>query len=188
MPQVDTANLAMGPGDIYVSDFGAAEPLDSQVNGTPAASAYTNPGGTLGGMVFTVARTYKELEVDQITETPERRLIKVEVMFKTKLAEVTFDNLVLALNGGTITDGGVTHESYDPDDVTSGDSPEYKKIIFDGFGGAGKRRRVVIRKALSTDNLDVNNAKEDQSVYPVTWTSHYVGGGVKSWRVINSKT
>lgn len=181
---VTPANLAMGPGDLYVGDFEAPEPLDTEVNGTPATSAWDNPGGTLGGLTLSIANTWKELEVDQLTETPERRRTKKEVMLKTQLAEVTFANLTLALAGGTTTTG-TGFEAYEPDDDNSGDSPTYKAIIFDGFGGSGLRRRVFIRKVLSTENVDVAASKEDQTVYPVSFTSHYVSAAVKSWRVVN---
>src|ERR1044071_6292539 len=113
--RVTTGNLAMGPGTLYVAAFGAAEPLDSQVNGTPAVSAWTNPGGTLGGLKFTETKTFKELEVDQIVETPERRVTKREVTLATQLAEVTFANLILALNGGTATTTDPNFDTFDPD-------------------------------------------------------------------------
>jgi len=184
---VTTGNLAMGPGTLYVGLFGAAEPLDSQVNGTPAVSAWTNPGGTLGGLKFTETKTFKELEVDQIVETPERRVTKREVTLATQLAEVTFANLILALNGGTATTTDPNFDTFDPDAGNSGDSPAYKAIIFDGFGGGGFRRRVFIRKVLSTENVEVAHGKEDQSVYPVTFTSHYVSSAIRSWRVVSSK-
>jgi hypothetical protein len=183
---VTPGNLAQGPGVLYVGDFGADEPLDSQVNETPAASAHRDVGGTLGGMTRSYEQTYSELEVDQTTETPERRLTRREAQLRTQLAEVTFDNLILALVGGEVTDGA-EFEAFDPDDVTSGDSPEYKSIIFDGFGGQGLRRRVFIRKVLSTENVETAASKEDQSVYPVTFTSHFVGNGIKSWRVVAAK-
>lgn len=181
------SNLAMGPGTLYVADFGAPEPLDIQVNGTPAASAWDDVGLTLGGMTFTVINSWKQLEADQITEVPESRRTKKEVSFKTQLAEVTFDNLILALAGGTIGTG-TGFESYDPEDDNSGDSPDYRAIIFDGFGSGGKRRRVFIRKVLSTENVEVANSKEDQSVFPVTFTSHYVSSSIKSWRMVSSTT
>lgn len=182
---VTTANLAMGPGELYVGDFDADEPLDTEVNNTPASSAWDDVGGTMGGLTLSIANTWKELEVDQVTETPERRRTKKEVSLKTQLAETTFANLTIALAGGTTT-SGAGFEAYEPDDDNSADSPTYKAIIFDGVGGAGLRRRVFIRKALSTDNVDVSNSKEDQQVYPVTFTSHYVSAAVKSWRVVNA--
>lgn len=184
---VTTSNLAMGPGELYVGTFGAAEPLDSQINGTPAVSAWTNPGGTLGGLKFTETKTFKELECDQIVETPERRFTKREVTLATQLAEITFTNLSLVLNGGTIVTTNPTWDTFDPDDINSGASPSYKAVIFDGFGGGGLRRRVFIRKVLSTENVEVAHAKEDQSVYPVTFTSHYVSPVIRSWRVVNAK-
>lgn len=186
MAVVTPGNLAQGPGTLYVGDFGADEPVNADINETPAATAWRDVGGTLGGLTLAFSNTYVELEVDQTTETPERRLTKRETQLRTQLAEVTFDNLILALVQG-VTDDGVAYEAFEPDDVTSGDSPTYKAVIFDGVGGAGLRRRTFIRKVLSTENVDTSQSKEDQSVYPVTFTSHYVGGGIKSWKVVQAK-
>jgi hypothetical protein len=185
---VTAANLAMGPGDVYVGSFGAPEPLDSQVNGTPAASAWTSVGGTMGGITVTFVTQWKELEVDQLVETPERRTTKREVQVKTRFAEVTFDNLVLALVGGTITPGASgTQDAYDPPTSDSSASPTYKAVIFDGVAGNGLRRRLFVRKVLSTESVEAQNSKDDQQSYPVTFTSHYVDSVTKSWRLVNKK-
>lgn len=184
---VTPGNLAMGPGTLYVGDFGAAEPLPQEVNNTPAASAWPDVGGTVGGLTFTVTNTWKELDVDQVIEVPERRITKREVQLKTQLGEVTFANFTLAMAGGT-TASGSTWETYDPDEMNSGDSPNYKAVLFDGFGGSGLRRRVIIRKVLNVDNVDVAAHPENQTVYPVQFVSHYISSSVRSWRIINAKT
>lgn len=181
---VTTTNLAMGPGELYVGDFGATEPADAAINDTPASSAWTDVGGTLGGLTFTVSQQFKELEVDQLVETPERRVTRREASFKTQLAEATLENLVLALNSGTVTSG--TQDVFEPDTVTSGDSPDYKAAIFDGYGGAGLRRRVIMRKVLSTENVDVVASKDGQTVYPVTFMSHYVSPSIKSYKIVQA--
>jgi len=174
----------MGPGELYVGDFGAPEPLPQEVNVAPAGSAWTDVGGTVGGITLTVVNTWKELDVDQVVEAPERRITKREVQIKTQLAEVTFVNLSLVLAGGTtVTDEDFDYETYEPDDINSGDSPDYRAILFDGSGAGGLRRRVVVRKVVNTDNLDIAAHPENQTVFPVTFVSHYVSPSVRSWKV-----
>lgn len=184
---VTPGNLAMGPGDMYVANFGAAEPLPVEINGTPAVSAWSSVGGTMGGLAFTITNTWKELDVDQLIETPERRRTKREVTLKTSMAEVTLANFVIAMTGGTVSTADTNADVYTPDDVTSGNSPTYKAILFDGFGGGGFRRRVKIRKALNADNTDVQFHPDNQTTYPVTFHSHYVSPSIRSWEVQQAK-
>lgn len=181
-------NLVMGPGTIYVCDFidatpTASEPLDSQFNNVPPVSAWTDVGWTVGGLQFTVMNTWKELEADQITETPERRRTKKEVQFKTQLGEVTFDNLVLTLAGGTVVTDAAK-QIYTPPSDDSSTTPPYKKIIFDGKAGKNATRRVKMRKCLSTENIELAHSKEDQTVIPVTFTTHYISTTVASWTMV----
>lgn len=184
----NTKNLVMGPGAIYVMTYDdnnptASEPLDSQFNVTPPVSAWTDVGFTVGGLQFTVVNTWKELEADQITETPERRRVKKEVQFKTQLGEVTFDNLVLTLAGGTVTTDAAK-QIYKPPFDDSSVTPPYQKLIFDGRAGKNARRRVTMRKVLSTENIELAHSKDDQTVIPVTFTTHYVNTTVNSWQMV----
>lgn len=187
---VTASNLAMGPGALYIGAFGATEPADTLVglNGPPASPAWTDLGGTMGGLTFSVNQQFKELEVDQLVEVPERRVTRREASFKTQLAEATLANLVVALNSGTITAGtpGTTPDTFVPSNTDSSGTPAYKAIIFDGVGGGGLRRRVIVRKVLSTENVDANSAKDAQTVYPVTFTSHYVSAAIPSYKIIQA--
>jgi hypothetical protein len=182
---VTTANLAMGPGTLYTGAFSAPEPLPQEVNNTPAASAWTDVGGTQGGLALSIANTWVEIEVDQLYETPERRLTKREVTLKTQLGEVTFANLVLALTGGTPTTGASWNQ-YEPDDPLAGSAPTYTALIFDGVAGNAKRRRVFMRKVLNTDNVDTSSDKGTQMTYTVMFTSHYVSSSIRSYRIVQS--
>lgn len=184
---VTPGNLALGPGDLYVGEFGAPEPLIQEINNTPATSSFPGVGGTMGGLAFTVTNTWKELDVDQIIEVPERRRTKREVSLKTSMAEITLANFTIAMTGGTTVTSNATADEYTPDDTNSGASPAYKSIIFDGFGGSGLRRRVFVRKCLNTDNSDVQSHPDNQTVIPVTFHSHYVSAAVRSWKVQQAK-
>lgn len=187
---VTATNLAMGPGALYVGAFGAAEPADTAVAlaAVPLNTDWTDVGGTLGGLTFTVSQQFKELEVDQLVEVPERRVTRREASFKTQLAEVTLANLVVALNSGTVTVGATgVPDTFVPANTDSSGTPNYKAIIFDGAGAGGFRRRVIVRKVLSTENVDAQSAKDAQSVYPVTFTSHYVSSSIPSYKIVQGK-
>lgn len=186
---VTATNLAMGPGTLYVGTFGATEPADTAAGlATTPATPFVDVGGTMGGLTFTVNQQFKEMEVDQLVEIPERRVTRREASFKTQLAEVTLNNLVLALGSGTATIGATgIPDTFVPNNIDSAGSPTYSSIIFDGAGAGGYRRRVIVRKVLSTENVDVTNSKDAQTVYPVTFSSHYVSAAIPSYKIIQGK-
>jgi len=183
---VDITNLTMGPGTIYTAAYQAAEPSDSQVNTTPAASAWTDVGGTTDGSTVTINQEYTELMVDQIVDIPGRRLTKRDTQLATNLAEPTLTNLVLALNGGSIVTTGSSHSVYEPASDTSATQPTYIALIMDGFTTASRRRRVVGRRALSIESVGVAYKKDEQTVFPVTWSMHYVSSSLKPFKVVDA--
>lgn len=172
---VTATNLIMGPATLYTGAFGAAEPTDAQVNSTPAGSAWTDVGGTNGGLTMTVNQTYTNLDVDQIVDVVGRRLTSRDVEVATSLAEATLQNLALALNGGTVATGsGATPTTYDPANAISATQPGYSALLFDGWGPNQLRRRVIVRKVLSNASVGVGYTKDGQTLIPVTWGAHYV--------------
>lgn len=187
---VTVDNLLAGPGTLYIGAFGATEPAFSAVNSTPAASAWTDLGGTKEGLKITNTQEFFELEVDQIVEVVGRRKIKNEVKLSTSLAEVTLDNLVYAWNGGTVTDGS-GYSYYDPDVDTSATQPTYRAALFHGWapGAAGTNRRMVIaRKVLNVAETETEHKKDDQTVIPVEFACHYVSSSIKPFRIIDGVT
>lgn len=182
---VNTSQLALGPGNLYTGLFGATEPADttSALASPPSASAWDDCGGTMGGITLTVSQEYKALEVDQIIETPESRPTQRQVSISTTLAEVTHANFKLSLSSGTDTSGTGVHV-FTPDNTNSGDSPTYRAFILDGKIGQGKRRRTIIRKGLSTDNVEDNYSKDTQKGYKLNVVSHYVSSSVPSYKIV----
>jgi hypothetical protein len=175
---VTTTNLIMGPATLYVGAFGATEPADAAVNSTPAASAWTDIGGTDGGIKLTVDQKYTELTVDQIVDRVGSRLTSRNFMVETNLAEPTLENLAYALNGGTAASGS-GYKSFEPIyAANSASQPTYVALLFDGFAPNGFRRRVIVRKALSTDKVETAYDKNKQTFFSVTFTGHYVSSSI----------
>lgn len=173
------ANLVQGPATIYSGAFGATEPIDATV--APAA-AWTDLGATKDGVNISIEQEYAELEVDQLADIPGQRLIKRTITIETNLAENTLANLKLALNGGT-----TTATTYAPGTgVLSGAEPTYSALLIDGVGPSGKNRRIVIRKVLSTDSVELSYSKNDQAVYSVTFTAHWVSGAIEPFKITDA--
>lgn len=190
------ANLVQGPATLYMNSFsitGAYEPADSAVNTGPAvtgSNSWTDLGGTTDGCELAIDQEYKELEVDQVVDIAGRRLTKRDMSVKTKLAEPTLENLVFALNDGT-TATGTGYKNYVPAFTDSATQPTYRSLILHGWAAAegsssqSKRRMVILRKVLSSDNVQFEYKKEDQTVFEVKWSVHYVSNTLAPFKIVD---
>jgi hypothetical protein len=171
---------------MYADLFGAVEPADTAV-ASPPGGTFADVGGTNGGITIRVTKEFAELEVDQLIETAERRCTKIETVLATSLAEPTLENLTRALNQdpATAISAGTGYEAID---VVAADPfvPIYQAIIIDGRAPAGKRRRVIARKAVNTQDMEKAYAKGDQTLVPVELTCHYVSASIKSVHIVDA--
>lgn len=179
-------NLIQGPATLYRGAFGAVEPADSSaaLNAAPAASAWTDMGGTTDGVKLSIENTYGELEVDQIVERVGSRLTKRQTTVETNMAEVTLNNLAYALNGGTQASGS-GYQTYEPDAASSATQPAYSAVLFDGWAPGSFRRRVLVRKVLSTDSIELAYTKDKQTVLAVKLSAHYVSPTVTPYKIVD---
>ena len=182
---VTATNLVQGPATLYSGAFGALEPTDATVNTTPPASSWTDVGGTDGGVKLTIAQSYTELDVDQIVDRVGSRLTKRDFTVETSMAEPTLANLSLALNGGTSA-SAAGYASFEPSFASSATQPTYKALLFDGWAPGGTfNRRVIVRKALSTDAIDLDYTKEKKTMYSVKFSGHYVSASIAPIHVVD---
>ncbi|HWB38439.1 MAG TPA: hypothetical protein VHA75_20675 [Rugosimonospora sp.] len=186
---VTGTNAVMGPMTVYYGAFGAAEPADASVNTTPAASAWTDLGGTTGGVTINANQTFATMTFDQTLDIVGTRATQRDVQIVVSLAEPTLDNLKIVLNGGTVATGS-GYKSYDPDSSILSTQPTYGALLLDGWApasvaGATKRRRMVCRKVLSIDNVGIPYRKDAQTVFPVTMRCHFVDSSTKPFRFID---
>lgn len=181
---VTTTNLIQGPATLYKGDFGATEPADTAVNAAPAASAWSDLGGTQDGVKLGVDQTYSELEVDQITLRVGSRLTKQDFTIETSLAEATLENLSLVLNGGTSA-SGAGYKSFDPNVTSSATQPNYFAIILDGYAPEQLRRRVIGRRMLNIDSAELAYTKDKQTLIPAKFAGHYVSESVKPFHIVD---
>ncbi|TXJ78632.1 hypothetical protein E2C11_16630 [Streptomyces lavendulae] len=183
---VTTTNLVQGPATLYSGAFGATEPADSAVNTAPPASSWTDVGGTQDGVKITIDQSYTDLEVDQVVDRVGSRLTKRDFTIETSMAEVTLANLSLALNGGTSA-SGAGYSSFEPVYASSATQPNYRALLFDGWapGTSAFNRRVIVRKALSTDAVEMAYTKDKQTVFGVKFSGHYVSNSVSPIHVVD---
>lgn len=186
---VSITNLTMGPGEVFWGAFGAAEPTNTEVSNripnTAVSAAWTDLGGTNGGVTVELSLDYTELEADQVVDVIARRLTKREMKINTSLAETTLENFRIANNGGTITTGS-GFKTYDPTLDTSATAPTYIALIFDGVNGdTSKRRRVIARRVLSVAGIGQEYSKDSQTLFPVEFACHYVSSTVAPFKYVD---
>lgn len=182
---VSTTNLIMGPATLYIADFGAAEPADTDVNTAPAASAWTDLGGTQDGVKLTVDQTYTDLEVDQIVDTAGSRLTKRVFTIETSLAEPTLENLKYILNDGTAA-SGAGYKNFEPIYASSATQPTYRAVLLDGYAPNQLRRRFIIRKCLSNDKVESTYKKDAQTLFTVKWSGFFVTSSIAPFKLVDA--
>jgi hypothetical protein len=185
-------NLVQGPADLYIAAVSVTEPLDTAVVTAPGVG-YTDLGGTVDGVDLIIKQDWKELEVDQVVDVPGSRLVKRVFQVKTKLAEPTLETLAKLTPSGAIVSGtGV--KSLEPAIDSSATQPTYFALLIDGYapgvaaGGTSFRRRVLVRRVLSTDDVKFSYMKDKQSVFEVTFSAHYVSAAVKPFKIVDQTT
>lgn len=177
-------NAIQGPADLWYGAFGVTEPLATAINTDPGAG-WTFVGGTVDGCTWAVKDEYAAMNFDQVAERIGSRRTSREVSLKANLAEATLDILVPVLGGGTLTAeaGPPATEVYEPADDNAATQPTYRALLMDGWGPAGKRRRLVVRKVLNIDGFEGAYKKDGQFFYPTNFVGHWVSTTIKSFQV-----
>lgn len=179
--------LVQGPATIWLGAYGALEPGLANVGSAPDTGVWTDLGGLRGGVDLAMTEEYKEIVFDQLPDTPIRRLDKRYLSVKTEMAEPTLANLAYALNDTA----GVTGVVYAPTVYDAATQLPYRALIVDGWApgfkdnGQHKRRRIIVRKCLSIDNITMAYTKDGQTTYTVNWSCHYVDGSTAPFRIID---
>lgn len=182
---VVASNLVLGPGTLYHGAEGATEPADTAVASAPDAEDWTDVGGTSDGVTLSIENEYTELTVDQIVDRVGSRLTSRTMTVATNLAEPTLENLSRVVNGGGTVTTGTGFKKFEPANDTSATQPTYCALLFDGIAPGGGNRRVIVRRALSTENVEFAYSKEDQTVFSVTFTAHFVNGSTAPFAIID---
>lgn len=183
----DPQNLVMGPGTLYLADYGTSEPADGDVGSPPSSADWYNTGGTVGGITVNFNQSFTNLNMDQVVDIAGRRLTERDVQIQTQLGEATLESLRYALNDGEITTG-TGFRKYAPAFTDSATQPSYRALILDGWapGASQLRRRFIARRVLSTAAVGIPYQKDGQTVIPVTFGAHYVSDSTEPYVVIDA--
>lgn len=180
------SNLVLGSANLYAAPFGTTETGLTTLSSlsTAPTGGWVDLGASKDGVTLTVNQEFTELEVDQVIDVAGNRLTKRSFQISTNLAELTLANLQLAMNGGATATGTGT-ATFTPATATNAE-PTYTALVIDGVAPGGKPRRIIVRKALSTDNVEFAYKKDEQAVFSVTFTAHYVSGTVSPFIIVDA--
>lgn len=174
-------NIIMAPADIYVGTYGSVtEPTTGNFTVAPTAGGWTSLGWSEGPVVLKVDEDTKQLEVDQLMIPVGSRTVKRTVSLSLTVAETTFENLIYALNGGTIATGS-GFKSFTPPTTAANGITVYKSVLLRGKGVAGLDRVVIIRKAYNNNTVEMSNGKGDQQGWKLELMGHYVDASTAPW-------
>lgn len=184
---VNVANILMSPADIYVAPFGSTEPALG--TWTAPTTPWVDAGGTTGGVKFAVNMDFKALEVDQVPDEVGVRMTGRKITVETMMAEVTLENIKTLMNGGTISTG-TGYKSFEPLSSSASFIPTYSALLLRGQApgtNTGYYRHFIVRKVLSTDGFEIEQAKDKQQGLKVKFAGYYVSNSVAAF-AINDQT
>lgn len=181
---VTVTNLLAGPATaVYVGLFGATEPADAVA--APGVG-FREVGGTTGGVRLVADREFFRLDVDQKIGRVGSVPTQEDFAVSTSLAEATLDNYGLVVNAAddAVASAAGT-DTLELGGTNPGTEPIYRALIIDGRAPNGKRRRIIVRKVLSTASVEAAMEKAGQTVFPVTWTAHEVSASIRPLKVMD---
>ena len=175
---VTVTNLLAGPATaVWVATFGATEPADAVA--APGVG-WRDIGGTVGGVRLLADREFFRLDVDQKIGRVGSVPTQEDYAVSTSLAEATLENYAVVLNElETAVTTAASTKTLELGGTNPGTEPNYRALIIDGRAPNGKKRRIIVRKVLSTASVEAAMEKAGQTVYPVTWTAHEVSASIK---------
>lgn len=181
---VTVTNLLAGPATaVRVAPFGAVEPADAEA--VPDA-AWRDVGGTTGGVRLIADREFFRLDVDQKVGRVGSVPTQEDFSVATSLAEATLENYGLVVNAADdAVETGTGTKSLELGGTLPGTEPVYRAVMIDGRAPGGQRRRVIVRKVLSTASVEAAMEKAGQTVFPVTWAGHEVSDSILPVRILD---
>jgi hypothetical protein len=183
----------MGPAIVYTAPFGTTEPTWSAITSNPAAP-WTDVGGTADGtsVLLEVETSVTDIFVEQNIDPVAARVSKRVIQVTVALEEATQQNLVLAMNQMATITTGSGYSVLDPLISPTSLQPQYTAIIIDGYAPTtgttenACRRRLVVRKCLSTSKVDFEYEKTKPTIFNTTWTGYFISTLVPPFEVIDA--
>jgi hypothetical protein len=142
-------------------------------------------------VLLEVEHTYTDISVEQLMDPVGARLSKRVIQVTASLEEATLQNLTLAMNQLTTITTGSGYSVLDPVTNLTSSQPNYMALIIDGFAPTtgtteeSCRRRIIVRKCLSSSKVDLEYEKSKPVLFNTTWTGYFVSSGIAPFELVD---
>jgi len=176
---VDRETILAGPAQLWRGRYGISTLPDPEDVAHPLleADGWHDCGATDGGVTLTNNQSFFRMSVDQVADAVGQRLTERDTQVSTSLAQGTLANLAIALNHDPdefITEGA----GYRRFTMKAGQDaflPDELSIVLDGWApGGNMRRRVVLYRCISIENVESAYQKDGLWLYPVVFNAMFV--------------
>lgn len=178
------ANLALGPGYLYIADLLTPEPTDLSTPWSTVSAGWVSLGYTDQGSTFKYT-----LQTGNVTVAEELDPVKIQTTGRASdlsfaLAEVTATNLMRAMNaptGSVVTAGGLA--TLEPPDLGT----EVRRML--GFQSEDGTERWIFRQCFQTGDMSIQRQKgANNATLGVDFTLEKPTSGAKLYKVIMNAT
>jgi hypothetical protein len=190
---INPQNVVMGPATVYWALFPATEPAYTALTSPPSSSVWTDVGGIVDGtsVLLEVQHTITDIHCEQLIDPIGGRVSKRVIQVTAALLEATLQNLNLAMNQMATISPGSGYTVFDPLTSPTSLQPTYAAILIDGWAPtAGTdevscRRRMIVRKCLSSSKVDLEYEKTKTSQFNTTWTGYWISSTLPPFETID---
>lgn len=183
----------MGPATVYVAPFGSTEPAYTAITSPPNSAVWTDVGATADGsaVLLEIEHSLTDIRAEQLIDPIGARISKRVIQVTVTLEEATLNNLNLAMNQLLTISPGSGYTVADPIATITSVQPQYQAILIDGWApttGTTEvecRRRMIIRKCLSSSKADLEYEKTKAVLFHTTWTGFWVSSSVSPFEIID---
>jgi hypothetical protein len=191
---IQPLNIAMGAASVYWAPFGSTEPAYSAIASPPSSSVWTDVGGTADGssVLLEIEHSLTDIRVEQLVDPVGARVSKRVIQVTVTLEEATLNNLNLAMNQLSTQSTGSGYTVLDPLTSLTSLQPTYMAILIDGWApttGTSEtecRRRMIVRKCLSSSKADLEYEKTKPVLYHTTWTGYWVSSSIAPFEIVDA--
>lgn len=190
---IQPLNVVMGPATVYYAPFGSTEPAYSAIGSPPNSAVWTDVGATAdnSSVLLEVEHSLTDIRAEQLIDPLGARVSKRVIQVTVTLEEATLQNLNLAMNQLATISPGTGYTVLDPITSITSVQPNYQAIMIDGWApttGTTEvecRRRMIIRKCLSSSKADLEYEKTKAVLFHTTWTGYWVSSSVAPFELVD---
>lgn len=158
----DPDAVVLGPGLLYVGDASAADPTDATT--PPSATAFRAVGYTEEGSSFSYETSTEDITVAEENDPIRTVPTGTTSTLAFSMAEMTWQNLLLALNAGSSAGTVPPTMPTTPIEPVEPGSEERVKLIWDSDYGS----RWIFRQCIQSGTLTIDRKKApDKGLLPV---------------------